>query len=430
MRLIYLIFKANKTISMGFFITCILFFSFVYASVSYINLTNYENNNLETFSDKNKFEVVDNLTEEKERVFLSDPKNLDILYNFAQELYKSEDFNFYNVSNQSHGLRGYTGKNTVYDGYEEGLEPIKYYKENDTEEYVGVKTLRVTSEVLELANIQLQSGRVFNEEEYIYNKDVKKIPILLGDDYSNEYNIGDTLEIEYFTTDYEAEVVGIISADQEILDSYSNPDLSLNRYIILPLPLFNEPPSQLYNEGGIDQTFILSAIFDSVNGLVLSDKNDLNTRLDIERIGNATKFEDFQLIGANSLKLDSLVSISTANVVTVSMTLSLLAVISISLFLVTIYLFIKYNIQTFTSLLIFGYNINKIKRLILKYIVIMVTVCALIVYLIYNSIFKFQTGSYFYLLLIFFLIIIVTPLIELFIRRNLNQSRLIYRMKR
>lgn len=82
--------------------------------------------------------------------------------------------------------------------------------------------------------VKLESGRVFNDEEYLLDTLAGNIvPVVLGHEYNEYYQIGDTMESLLLECETILLVVGFLERDSYFYDN-NNRRWLLNRYIVTP----------------------------------------------------------------------------------------------------------------------------------------------------------------------------------------------------
>ncbi|GIN14197.1 hypothetical protein CHH78_10475 [Shouchella clausii] len=427
MREIRILFKANKGSIISILTTSIIFFSLLFIVLVGLNINKYQNDSLVTFHEKNMFQFVDDLVDDKETDFLSNDSNYDTLFHLSQILIEADDFLFYIVNDQPFGVKDFRGTELLTSGYEDGEEPIVYNIEN--EEYTGVKAVQVNQAVFDLNQIQLSEGEFFTADDYVYEDGQKQVPIILGSEYKTDYKLGETLTIEYYTEMFEAKIIGFLEPEQTILNSYASPELILDRYVVLPVPYLNEKPTTLLGRGTTDQLFILYSLFTSINGLVLTDKDDLETRVLFESIAEEVHFSDFQLIGANTVKLDSLLALTqfhSSIFVTVVILAALLGIIA---FLIIILVSVTRHLDTFLIFLMVGLTIRRIQKLILIQFLIVSSIGCLITYIIFYHFLDFQFAGYGYVLISILTLLCFSFIVYQWSRYVLKKIDLIQRLK-
>ena len=101
----------------------------------------------------------------------------------------------------------------------------------------------------------MNSGKLPDEDEYMYSADIEPIPILLGSDYSPFYEIGDLINIDYYNEILTGKIIGILDSSQKIM-TFNEPELLLDRYIVFPSYQFKERPSEILAEDPSKEIFI------------------------------------------------------------------------------------------------------------------------------------------------------------------------------
>ena len=157
-----------------------------------------------------------------------------ILYHKMQQLVEdlksAQNFDFYSCDTQSLILYQKT-KKIFLDGYETGdIQSSQWIKHGHP--YSEVKALMVSSKFFNCNHIRITKGKGFMSSDYRY-KAGATIPILLGNAYRTQYQIGDTFKGHYLFKNFTFKVIGFLQKRSFYLAS-DNEFKSVERYIILP----------------------------------------------------------------------------------------------------------------------------------------------------------------------------------------------------
>ena len=139
------------------------------------------------------------------------------------------------------------------------------------------KSLHINSDSLKRFPINLYEGRTFNDTELTHISSPKDtIPIILGYDFLNIYNIGDIITIG---SSHNAEVIGILSKDQFNPGNLQSSQrfANLNNYIIIPN---NYLDSGTYLTGAALLIFDKSTSKEYINN-IRSDLRNLFNEIDV-----------------------------------------------------------------------------------------------------------------------------------------------------
>lgn len=93
--------------------------------------------------------------------------------------------------------------------------------------------------------LDIVQGRNFVNSDFVHNEG-STVPVILGNSYTNIFNIGDKFNLEYLYDNYEFEVVGILKKDSMI-------DLNMTYYLdkSIIMPFFTIPAGTELNDGEI-----------------------------------------------------------------------------------------------------------------------------------------------------------------------------------
>lgn len=117
--------------------------------------------------------------------------------------------------------------------YETGGEEYSTY-ESDGVKYSEVKTIQVSGGFFSQNKLTLSSGNLFSEDDYS-SYGLEEIPVILGSEYSQYYNIGDTFEGSYLYSDMKFKIIGFVSEDSFFYDNVKKGMISCGRYIFMPV---------------------------------------------------------------------------------------------------------------------------------------------------------------------------------------------------
>lgn len=358
MKILRILFKQNRFLNFLSIAAAIIFFTLIFVLVINIEQANIETKTAKNFDNQNVYQITDQLINEREREFFSSGQGYDVLHNFINTLSKSQAITFYTATWQPIGLADFKGDDSFDPRYEHGGTTETYEINNST--YSTVKALHVNNPVFNLNNLQINSGRNFNLDEYKYNEN-KTIPVILGSDHSKSYKLGDKINIYIYGKELQGEIVGFLASSQKVMTA-NQPEIILDKYMLLPSLTFNDKPSETLLNDSNNELFVRASLLANTNSLILTETAPLEIRKFMEDIKTQTGFNDFQIIGANGLSMDALVSMIEANVTLIYILISLLFIITLAIFLYTISLKVRKNVDTYSVLLISGANMQHIKK--------------------------------------------------------------------
>ncbi|MFB7816386.1 ABC transporter ATP-binding protein [Paenibacillus chitinolyticus] len=351
--MILLFIKQNKLLNMTIFLISLIFCSLLLVLTLNINQTRIEIEATRNFKDKNIYQISDNLYKEKEKEFFSKPDSFEILNNFSNQVHVNESYKYYNAIWQPIEVSDFKG-DMIYDAYyETGNNQPSYMIQNKS--YRAIKSVQLNQVVLDFNQLRLETGAGFKEDDYVFKQEDDRLPVILGSEYSSIYKTGDTLDILYYQRKFTGVVVGILEPSQKIM-TVREPELLLNRYIILPLLDFEQAPPKM--EG----IFLKALLLSKINGNIITDLEPLQIRTMLNEISGKTGFKEFSVIGANSLAVNSIVNMTEINRNTLFVISVALFITLIALFIIIMRIIIKKNIDFYKVLLISGVSTNQIYR--------------------------------------------------------------------
>ena len=207
----------------------ILFYNLYNAYFRSENILNSENEN------KDEYRLVD--LEESTSNFIRDLYKVNALKSFYNEFTQNDNFIFYESIIQPINILDFKGNEIFLYNYEEN----NY--ENESQNSI-VKQLLINDEYGNKMNIpkSILEGNYFSKEDFYINN-YNEIPVILGYEYIDIYNIGDIINIMFQNDVYGTyKVIGFLKKN-----SYATVNkelIFLDRYIISPsLVILNKPKS-------------------------------------------------------------------------------------------------------------------------------------------------------------------------------------------
>ena len=159
-------------------------------------------------------------------------KNVKTMY---EKLINADEFAYYEIYYQFLYVLNYNGSPVFREMYEKGNP----YKEDIVMEINGVKyPPAATIKAAQLSyncfsdfNLKLFEGEGLKEEDYFYSIN-ETLPVILGYEYKDHYQIGDTFQSVYIAEPFTFEVIGFLEKDSYI--QIGKKIKYLDRYIIMP----------------------------------------------------------------------------------------------------------------------------------------------------------------------------------------------------
>ena len=193
---------------------------------------------MEDYGNKTYYKIILSGDEEAFESFFSG-ENVTNIKNLFEELQTGENYKFrYSTENivefynddVDYGMSDFPAyKNECVYGYEEG-DPIV------REDYLALKAYYIDHEIQYEETLELEKGRWPTEEEYIVSdKSNIVLPVVLGSEYSDLYEIGDCIENGHIATEEVVtfKVVGFLKEGSWFYDN-NNEKVTMDRYILVP----------------------------------------------------------------------------------------------------------------------------------------------------------------------------------------------------
>lgn len=271
-----------------------MFFSFSFSKI--VNKQSVEFNNI---YNKNFYKLSDTLYGEAETKFFSSENALEKLKTYYYELSTSKAFDYLEIYNQPIEVESFLGDITFLYGYEYGAyenknpKRILTFSDGSSAYFCNANALWCGNNFFSTFNINVD-GKTYNKKDFTYDKN-NPIPLIMGADYKQYYQIGDTLKL-LLPMDYrEAIVIGFLQNDSSIW--YNNKFISLDRYIILPLQ--NDLTSYPNNTEEHSRQIITYLM--KINGTIVSETLSANdVQIYIDEICNRCGINPASLINGST----------------------------------------------------------------------------------------------------------------------------------
>lgn len=167
-----------------------------------------------------------------------------------------------------HTTSRYSG---YYDPSQVSLEEIMpmYFMGNISRVFDG-HTFRINQSVISHFNFQAKEGRMLDEDDFVFHKGQKEIPVLLGSAFSGKYRPGDILQGYLYTDTFDLKVIGILEkntviATDQMLETDGRPN-TLDYSVVFPYFFINDIP-----ETEAEKTFAMNNYEEALTGTVTAD---------------------------------------------------------------------------------------------------------------------------------------------------------------
>lgn len=195
----------------------------------------------------------------------SDARSLENAKEFINELRNQDDFIYtkYNAEQNVIINRDEMEKRGVED---KDINQFIYSESYDFSS-INLASYQMDRLGFEYFNFKMYDGRSFSDDDYILESELDKLPIILGYNYKDIFNIGEKIKYIYAGKDMEGEVIGILEKNSAIFNDnkYSMP---LDNRIILPLADFKyiaKDGEEEFNQSIVYSDMLSANIIASIN---------------------------------------------------------------------------------------------------------------------------------------------------------------------
>lgn len=426
MKIVYLLWKNNRGFHMLHICLATIFCFLLILMAMNIFQSQVELKATASFKGKNLYQLADSLYNEKEQQFFQKKDSYDILKGFGDYLEQEDRFQYAVVNWQPTQVMDFKG-NEVFAAYYELGEQVKTQNFSKST-YSEVKALQMNQGAFEVFQVRLSSGDSFQASDYIYTSSKDQIPLILGAALEPYYNLGDTLSLRLYNKAITGKVIGFAAPSQTVITARSY-DTLLDRYIIMPALTFNEiTPSLL--QGQNDSPFLRASLYSRINGFMFTSAEPQEMRNIMSEISEKTNFYDYSIIGADGGILGMLIQVTDQNRDLLYWTVAIALVVILSLYLWTLSMHIRNNQKTYAVLLISGYRMQHIPRLIAIQTAISIFLGSVLPVLLFSLFWEEAWVLLLsYIMLVLLVTVLLTGIIYFSSRRTLDRTDIIQQLK-
>ena len=209
--------------------------------------------------------LADRFFDEVEKELKAKPEYWNLLREFNNTLHSAKAFEYLEIREQFSEVFHYRGSDENLHGYENGNTVREEHR--DEEVFSNIKAIWLGEEVFSHFNLAVSEGRLFIPEEFVcfLGQEQKQLPpVLMGDGFSGDYQVGDIIEVNNFVMRGQAQVVGFLEKGSSVM-LLTQPQ-SLDRYLVFPMLCVQNQP-----ELPEEIRFFRSLYYEKNNGLIYSD---------------------------------------------------------------------------------------------------------------------------------------------------------------
>ncbi len=335
-----------------------------------------------TYEGNNYHKLSDNFVGELETY----PYQLGVhekLTEFNHKLNTSNTITYIEQNEQYINLADYRGDEKLLSRYESGDYETDIFTEIDEAglqtEWHTVKGFYVGVNYFSTFPMECMKGRLFRETDFLFEQG-KPVPVILGSDFSQFYQVGDEILVKTPFIKTSIVVVGFLS---DTAAKYETGMFkSLNRYVIFPLINLQ----QLGGESVIDRNILC---YMKNTGLIKTSMTKNDTQSYIYQLCEELDLEPVFIIqGATNTQSQNL-HVSMKTIIEISFIATLLfAIFVIILILVHMNIKLRNNSYYFSILYLNGFSSREITVIMIGDILFILSLCNIIGEIIYRGIMK------------------------------------------
>ena len=241
-----------------------------------------------------------------------------------------------------------------------GIELDSY--DGNTDIYYCVNSAWVGKGVLETYGLEPESGRFFGDKDLVPIYPGDTVPIILGAEYKEYYNLGDHIKGDMFIANVQFEVIGFLkkSATMKLIDQGQSKFVQLDNFAVVPLPDY---PNTINTDDEDAQRMIYNM---KIHGFSYSDKDPDTVQSEVNKICGEVGFQPKLKVQSSSNYEDTELLMDMSTLTNISFALSLILVVfSVMTFSLTMVNSIRNNMRYYAVLMTNGYTYFDITKIIL-----------------------------------------------------------------
>lgn len=165
------------------------------------------------------------------------------------------------------------------------------YSESKDLGLINLDSYQMDESGFEYFNFKMHDGRSFNEDDYILESESEELPIILGYNYKDIFNVGEKIKYIYAGKEMEGEVIGILEKNSVIFNNNTDSTL-LDNKTILPLPDFKYMPKDA--EEQYHQSIVYLDMLNGANIITSIKSNNINITRNIYDLCNRYDFMKYE----------------------------------------------------------------------------------------------------------------------------------------
>ena len=338
-----------------------LFIAFVCLEFLFLNINTFNTRSNSIFNHKDKnveeYRLVDLANTSH---IIRDYQSVKVLKKFYNKFISNDNYTYYESIKQPVYIANFKGNEVFYYDYE--FNQAQKPSIDKSVEYSHVKQAYINYSMVEKFNISdnILEGSAFKSDDFII-EEMKEVPIIMGYEYLKYYKVGDLLKAKLSKDVYTSyRIIGFLKKDIPI---QINGKLTfLDRYIITPSMNFTYLPKT--EKDILFQGFLY---LQKLNGFIKLSNNYSFQKFTthFEQLRLEYNVFDFTILKYSPMEMSVLKFLVYENIGT----LKFVFIVTFIATIITIFAYmihkINLNMYTYKVLLICGYSIKDIKRIVM-----------------------------------------------------------------
>lgn len=230
------------------------------------------------------------------------------LKNFYNSLSHNDKFDYYELIQQPLNIETSAEDKDIFIKFSPDYEygEISDLVTIGDKKYLTVKNFFVGMNYYNELNFNIAEGRGFNESDIVLKDMNESIPAIMGYEYMQIFNVGDTINVNHLDCNLKLCIIGFLEENSYMPLSSQDSFININRYMLLPSINFSFSPTTS------EELFFQGAFYlQKINGYIVLNNCNINEAMryiDNAKLSNGLLF-DFLLVKENNVNISIIESL-------------------------------------------------------------------------------------------------------------------------
>lgn len=275
MKALYILYKQNRLSNIILTIASIIFFAIVYFVILHSTYTSSPSVAGKSLIGQNRYNIS----------VLEKSPSVENLYNFNKTLQADEQITVYTATPVDLLIKDFSGSTT--------FAPVDAKEIGDLSPVYGIQMNKAAEK---MNDITMDTGRFFTANEFKDYKTTEVMPILLGSNYFNLYDIDEIIQMQVFGQNITAKIVGFLESDQ-IFVTVNLAQMSAGSQVVIPAQNYTKTPKE-------EDEFAKQSLMASANSMIVTNASKIGIRDIMLNVSQQSNYWNFLVGGSGGFDVN------------------------------------------------------------------------------------------------------------------------------